>query len=97
MVASLDVAVMCTSRARLSIISLRIRRSATVCMHALQRRLQRVRHARRCRSRMLGSVLQGMARDKRMAKEARANRLTERVSVDACADVFRWASCGKSF
>jgi hypothetical protein len=38
-----------------------------------------------------------MARDKRMAKEARANRLTERVSVDACADVFRWASCGKSF
>jgi hypothetical protein len=85
MVAGLDVAVMCGSHARLSIISLRIRKCATVCMHALQRRLQRVRHARRGRSRALGSVLPGMARDKRMAREARANRLTERVSVDACA------------
>jgi type IV secretory pathway VirJ component len=68
-----------------------------VCMHALQRRLQRVRHARRSRSKVLGSVLPGMARDKRMAKEARTDRLTERVSVDACADVFRWASREKSF
>jgi hypothetical protein len=68
-----------------------------MCMHALQRNLQRVRRRRCRRSRALGSVLPGMARDKRMAKEARANRLTERVSVDACADVFRWASSEKSF
>jgi hypothetical protein len=70
MVAGLDVAVMCASRARLSIICLRIRRSATVCMHALQRRLQRVRHGRRSRARW--SVL---------PPRVRASRPTELVRV----------------
>ncbi len=85
MVFGLGVAVMCASRARLSIISLRIRKSATVCMHALQRRLQRARRGK----------LPGMARDKILAREAREARarLTERVSVRGCADVIRRASC----